>query len=114
MLDTVGRGSAGNAVTNPRPPDLASVRFWAIPEALAGALVGSSATVLSALPSPNPDVEATREHIVLQGDLPSPANPPEGCNFCTRCPAVTDICRQKDPEWREVEPGRYVACHNVD
>jgi oligopeptide transport system ATP-binding protein len=67
--------------------------------------------LLSAVPIPNPAVEATREHIVLKGDLPSPANPPAGCNFCTRCPIATDICRVEDPEWREIEPGRYVACH---
>jgi oligopeptide transport system ATP-binding protein len=70
--------------------------------------------LLSAVPIPNPSVEATREHIVLQGDLPSPANPPTGCNFCTRCPIATDLCRTEDPEWREIEPGRHVACHYVD
>tara|TARA_B100001123_G_C14989787_1_gene899096 strand:- start:75 stop:866 length:792 start_codon:yes stop_codon:yes gene_type:complete len=67
--------------------------------------------LLSAVPIPNPEVEATREHIVLKGDLPSPANPPEGCNFCTRCPIATDICWVEDPEWREIEFGRHVACH---
>ncbi len=69
--------------------------------------------LLSAVPIPNPTVEATREHIVLKGDLPSPANPPEGCNFCTRCPIATDICRIEDPVWREIEPGRHVACHHA-
>jgi oligopeptide transport system ATP-binding protein len=70
--------------------------------------------LLSAVPIPNPVVEATREHIVLQGDLPSPANPPTGCNFCTRCPIATDLCRIEDPEWREIEPGRHVACHYAE
>ena len=69
--------------------------------------------LLSAVPIPNPKVEATREHIVLTGDLPSPANPPAGCNFCTRCPFVTDLCRSEDPAWREIEPGRWVACHHA-
>jgi len=70
--------------------------------------------LLSAVPIPNPAVEATREHIVLKGDLPSPANPPAGCNFCTRCPIATDLCRVEDPEWREIEPGRHVACHYAE
>ncbi|MBT6138644.1 MAG: ABC transporter ATP-binding protein, partial [Rhodospirillaceae bacterium] len=70
--------------------------------------------LLSAVPIPNPEVEATREHIVLQGDLPSPANPPQGCNFCTRCPIATDICWSEDPDWREIGPGRQLACHHVD
>lgn len=69
--------------------------------------------LLSAVPIPDPVQELTREHIVLTGDLPSPANPPDGCNFCTRCQAATSICHTEDPAWREIEPGRYVACHNV-
>ncbi|MGB0496904.1 MAG: ABC transporter ATP-binding protein [Rubricella sp.] len=67
--------------------------------------------LLSAVPEPDPREETRRERIILQGDVPSPANPPKGCNFCTRCPAVQDICRQKDPEWREIADGRFVACH---
>ncbi len=69
--------------------------------------------LLSAVPIPNPKVEATRAHIVLKGDLPSAANPPAGCNFCTRCPIATEICRVEDPLWREIEPGRHVACHHA-
>ena len=69
--------------------------------------------LLSAVPIPNPQIEATREHIVLQGDLPDPANPPDGCNFSTRCPNATAICRVEDPVWREIEPGRHVACHHA-
>ena len=69
--------------------------------------------LLSAVPIPNPQSEATREHIVLQGDLPDPANPPDGCNFSTRCPNATAICRVEDPVWREIEPGRHVACHHA-
>ncbi|MFB2532904.1 ABC transporter ATP-binding protein [Paracoccus sp. p4-l81] len=67
--------------------------------------------LLSAVPEPDPDTEATRRHIILQGDVPSPANPPRGCNFCTRCPRVMDICKSVEPEFLEVAPGRFVACH---
>ncbi|AVX05550.1 ABC transporter ATP-binding protein [Maritalea myrionectae] len=67
--------------------------------------------LLSAVPVPNPEVEAKREHIVLQGDVPSPANPPKGCNFCTRCPVAIDRCRVEEPELRELNKGQFVACH---
>ena len=67
--------------------------------------------LLSAVPEPDPAIEATRQRIILKGDVPSPANPPQGCNFCTRCPKVMEICRRDEPEFREVEPGRFVACH---
>lgn len=67
--------------------------------------------LLSAVPEPDPALARRRERIILKGDVPSPANPPKGCNFCTRCPRVMDICRQVKPELAEVEPGRLVACH---
>ena len=67
--------------------------------------------LLSAVPEPDPDIETARRRIILKGDVPSPANPPEGCNFCTRCPKVMDICRRVEPAFREVEPGRFAACH---
>ena len=67
--------------------------------------------LLSAVPEPDPTLEATRRRIILTGDVPSPANPPKGCNFCTRCPKVMPICREVDPEFREVAPGRFAACH---
>jgi len=69
--------------------------------------------LLSAVPEPDPMVEATRRRMIIGGDVPSPANPPKGCNFCTRCPMVMDICREIDPEFREIAPGRHVACHLV-
>jgi peptide/nickel transport system ATP-binding protein/oligopeptide transport system ATP-binding protein len=65
--------------------------------------------LLSAVPSPDPD--AVRERIILQGDVPSPSNPPTGCTFHTRCPHVTDECRQVRPDFRDVGGGRFVACH---
>ncbi|WP_135446922.1 MULTISPECIES: ABC transporter ATP-binding protein [Tabrizicola] len=67
--------------------------------------------LLSAVNEPDPAIAARRKRIILKGDVPSPANPPVGCNFCTRCPKVMDICRQVKPDLVEVEPGRLVACH---
>ena len=66
--------------------------------------------LLSAVNEPDPNL-ARRTRIVLQGDVPSPANPPRGCNFCTRCPKVMDICRITKPPLIQVEPGRLVACY---
>lgn len=67
--------------------------------------------LLSAVPVPDPTLK--RERIVLQGDIPSPANPPKGCKFHTRCPIATDICREKAPEYRDVGSNHFVACHLV-
>ena len=67
--------------------------------------------LLSAVNEPDPVIAARRKRIILKGDVPSPANPPRGCNFCTRCPKVMDICRTVKPDLVEVEPGRLVACH---
>lgn len=67
--------------------------------------------LLSAVPEPDPAAHDAANRVILQGDVPSPSNPPQGCNFCTRCPRVMDICKLEDPEFREVEPGRFVACH---
>jgi oligopeptide/dipeptide ABC transporter ATP-binding protein len=65
----------------------------------------------SALPIPDPEIEQTRERIILKGDVPSPVNPPPGCNFNTRCPRVMDVCKEVEPELQEAEPQRWVACH---
>ena len=67
--------------------------------------------LLSAVNEPDPVIAARRKRIILKGDVPSPANPPQGCNFCTRCPKVMDICLTVKPDLAEVEPGRMVACH---
>jgi oligopeptide transport system ATP-binding protein len=67
--------------------------------------------LLSAVNEPDPELAARRNRIILKGDVPSPANPPQGCNFCTRCPKVMDICKTVKPDLLEVEPGRLVACH---
>jgi len=70
--------------------------------------------LLSAVPEPDPSVEVQKDRIVLQGDVPSPSNPPKGCNFCTRCPKVMDICHETPPETVEVGPGHFVACHLIN
>ena len=70
--------------------------------------------LLSAVNEPDPREAAQRNRIILKGDVPSPANPPRGCNFCTRCPKVMEICREVEPEFREVRPGHHVACHLHD
>lgn len=69
--------------------------------------------LLSAVPVPDPEVEENRQRIILKGDLPSPANPPVGCNFNTRCPVAVDACFEIEPELIEVKPGHWVACHRV-
>lgn len=65
--------------------------------------------LLSAIPVPDPEYK--REQIILAGDVPSPANPPAGCTFHTRCPHVMGICKTVRPEFREVAPGHFTACH---
>ncbi len=70
--------------------------------------------LLSAVPVPDPVVEEKRRRIILEGDIPSPATPPDGCNFSTRCPVVRDICVEADPELIEVASGHFCACHIVE
>ena len=68
-------------------------------------------SLLSAVPVPDPDIQATRKRIVLAGDPPSPIDAPSGCCFHTRCPMACEKCPQERPEFREVEPGHFCACH---
>jgi oligopeptide/dipeptide ABC transporter ATP-binding protein len=72
--------------------------------------------LLSAIPIPDPAAEAKRRRVPLEGDIPSPANPPSGCRFRTRCPMATEICTQQDPEFRELgeeDSTHQVACHHA-
>ncbi len=87
----------------------AMVEFGNKKEIFANPLHPYTKALFSAIPNPNPDIKMNR--IVLNGDIPSPANPPKGCRFHTRCPQAMEICKHVCPKYREYEPGHFAACH---
>ncbi len=71
-------------------------------------------SLISAIPIADPETSRKSKRIVLQGDIPSPVNPPSGCHFRTRCPYADKLCSEQEPAWKEVSPGHYCACHHLD
>jgi oligopeptide transport system ATP-binding protein len=69
--------------------------------------------LISAAPIPNPTADRARQRILLEGEVPSPINPPKGCNFCTRCPYADKRCMEEEPEMVDVGNDHVVACHRV-
>ena len=71
-------------------------------------------SLISAVPLPDPEKTRANKRIVLEGDVPSPLNPPTGCRFHTRCPFATDKCKNEAPTWKKYGEGHYCACHEVE
>ncbi len=89
------------------------VEFTSSDELYAHPLHPYTQALISAAPIPNPRVDRQRQRILLTGDVPSPLNPPKGCNFCTRCKYADDRCRSEEPALMEVSGGHMCACHRV-
>ena len=70
--------------------------------------------LMSAIPIPDPNLEESKKRVIVEGEVPSPINPPSGCAFHTRCPKATEKCKQMVPQFREVKPNHFVACHLYD
>ena len=70
-------------------------------------------SLISAVPIPDPNKARSANRMILEGDVPSPLNPPNGCPFVTRCPFATGPCKETAPEFKEISAGHYCACHNV-
>ena len=85
------------------------VEFGAKEDIFSSPLHPYTKALFSAIPNPNPSVKMNR--VVLKGDIPSPANPPSGCRFHTRCPNATERCKTETPAFREYKPGHFAACH---
>jgi peptide/nickel transport system ATP-binding protein len=100
ISDRIGVMYLGNMVELAESQDIFDHPLHPYTEALLGAI-------------PTTDVGQTRELQVLEGDIPSPVNPPSGCKFHTRCKYCTDICKIVAPEWQEVSENHFVACHHI-